>query len=68
MINQAISAAYVNTWGWANVSLEPEIASNIVAFSTGLGDGAYLTYLGYDANNVPVCFTTDFALIDIGLD
>jgi hypothetical protein len=53
MINQAISAAYVNTWGWANVSLEPEIASNIVAFSTGLGDGAYLTYLATTLTTSP---------------
>lgn len=61
-INQAISDTYVNTWEWANVSLEPEMAANIVAFTSGDGDGTYLTYLGYDASNVLMCYTTDFGL------
>ena len=36
----------------------------MIVFSSGLGDGAYLTYVGYDADAVPVCFTTDFALFE----
>ncbi len=50
------------TASWANISLEPDVAANLIAFSTGVGDGAYASYFGYDADDVIVCLVTDFAL------
>lgn len=37
---------------------------NIVAFSTGFGDGRYSTYVGYDKNGEPCRLLTDFRLVD----
>ncbi len=61
LIGEAINATPAPTCGWANVSLEPDTAANVVGFSAGWGDGGYITYLGYDAAGALVCFTTDFA-------
>ncbi len=68
LISEAVNAAYRPTWGWANVSLEPATAANIVGFSSGFGDGAYATYLGYNAIGTLVCFATDFALFNEELE
>ncbi len=62
LIGEAINATPAPTCGWANVSLEPDTAANVVGFSAGWGDGGYATYVGYDASEDLVCFTTDFAL------
>lgn len=35
---------------------------NLAAFSTGVGDGRYATYIGYDAAGKPCRLLTDFAL------
>ncbi|HEX8335065.1 MAG TPA: DUF4241 domain-containing protein, partial [Segetibacter sp.] len=37
---------------------------NLAAFSTGVGDGRYATYIGYDANGKPCRLVTDFGLFD----
>jgi hypothetical protein len=37
---------------------------NIVAFSSGLGDGRYATYIGFDKDGNPCRLLTDFDLID----
>ncbi len=62
LISEAINATLAPTCGWANVSLEPDTAANVVGFSAGWGDGGYATHVGYDATGALVCFTTDFAL------
>lgn len=51
-----------DTAEWANISLEPDVAANLIAFSTGFGDGVYASYFGYDVDDVIVCLVTDFAL------
>lgn len=48
-----------------NTHLEPVNVSinngaNIVAFTSGFGDGAYACYFGYDKDNEVVCLLTDF--------
>jgi hypothetical protein len=53
----------VPAWAWANLSLEPNTAANLIAFTSGEGDGGYATYVGYDADGAVACFTTDFALL-----
>ena len=37
---------------------------NLAAFSSGLGDGRYATYIGFDANGKPCRLVTDFGLWD----
>ena len=55
---------YTHTRDWADVKLDPESGLNIVIFSTGLGDGLYASYWGYDNTNEVACLVTDFGLLD----
>lgn len=41
---------------------------NVVAFSTGWGDGSYSTYGGLDRKGRPVCFITDFEVVRDSVD
>jgi hypothetical protein len=50
----------VYTWAWANVKLG---AANVVAFSSGYGDGFYGSYWGFDAKGALVALVTDFGLM-----
>jgi hypothetical protein len=50
----------VNTWAWANVKLGN---ANVVAFSSGYGDGFYASYWGFDAKGALVALVTDFGLL-----
>lgn len=53
------------TWSWANVILDEANGTNIVAFSTGVGDGSYSSFFGFSSDDRLVCLTTDFGLLDI---
>jgi len=64
VIADALGETYVNTWSWANVVLDPESGLNVVAFSTGMGDGLYATYAGFDAGGRVVALVTDFGLFE----
>lgn len=55
---------YVNTWSWANLVTDPETGANVIAFSSGLGDGFYSSYWGYDAAEERVALMTDFVIVD----
>ncbi len=59
-----MSRQYTNTWGWANLCMNQETGTNIIAFSSGWGDGGYSSYFGYDENEHIVCLLTDFGLLD----
>jgi hypothetical protein len=61
-LSAAMAPTYVHTWSWANLALDA--STNVVAFSTGYGDGVYPTCWGLDAAGAPVCALTDFLLID----
>ena len=47
---------------WATIQVSNSTPANIIAFSSGYGDGAYASYWGYDAAGTLVCLVTDFAL------
>lgn len=49
-------------WGWLNTTIDPQSGGNLVAFSSGWGDGAYPCYWGYDSDGNIVSLTTDFCL------
>ncbi len=62
-IDDEMDKTGVDTYGWANISLEPDSVANLIAFSTGVGDGTYASFFGYDADDSIVCLVTDFALL-----
>jgi hypothetical protein len=48
----------------ANVCIDPSSGANVVAFTSGFGDGSYSTYVGYDAAGHPMALATDFGVVD----
>lgn len=63
-ITEEMDKTYVDTWSWANICLSPSTGANIICFSTGLGDGAYTSYFGYDEKGDVLCLVTDFGLFE----
>jgi Protein of unknown function (DUF4241) len=57
-----MQATYVPTWSWLDFPLDPVTGANVVAFSSGWGDGSYPSYWGLDDAGTPVCLVTDFGL------
>jgi hypothetical protein len=55
---------FVNTWSWIDLPLDPATGANLIAFSSGFGDGRYASYFGYDRDGQPACLVTDFAIFD----
>lgn len=49
------------SWQFANATYKD---INIVAFTSGFGDGRYPTYIGYDKNAKPCRLLTDFGLVN----
>lgn len=49
---------------WANVLLNYVTEANVIAFSSGWGDGGYSSYWGYDAKDNLVTLATDFVLFN----
>src|SRR5262245_16894660 len=58
---KALEVNDVPTWSHAGLEVGPDL--NVIAFSTGFGDGAYATFWGLDASGAPVCALTDFGLV-----
>ena len=52
------------TASWANVCVNEETGVNIIAFTSGWGDGGYPSYFGYDENEQIVCLITDFCVLE----
>lgn len=61
-LDKALDESYVYTYSVANVPL-PESGCNIVAFSSGWGDGSYPSYWGLDGQGEICCLVTDFLII-----
>ena len=51
---------------WANVLLNDITEANVIAFSSGWGDGGYSSYWGYDEKGNLAALVTDFVLFNIG--
>jgi hypothetical protein len=49
--------------GWANVRV-PRTRANVIAFTSGHGDGCYACYWGYDIRDKIACLVTDFELFE----
>lgn len=63
-IVQEMNRTYVDTWSWANIQMHQATQANMIAFSSGMGDGLYASYFGFDADGSVVSLVTDFALFD----
>ncbi|MFB2922185.1 DUF4241 domain-containing protein [Aerosakkonema funiforme] len=57
---EALEKNYSTTWKWANMRVDESTEANVIAFSSGWGDGVYATYFGYDAEDNIVSVVTDF--------
>ena len=53
---------YVHTWSWLDM---PFGNGNLVAFSSGVGDGAYATYAGFDTDGEIAVVVTDFSVVPL---
>jgi hypothetical protein len=53
---------FIPTWKWANLCIDESTGANVIAFSSGWGDGIYATYFGYDIDDNIVSVVTDFCL------
>ena len=60
----ALEAAYVPTREWAVVPIAGTDGLNIAACSSGLGDGSYASFWGYDPEGRVVCLLTDFGIAE----
>jgi hypothetical protein len=49
---------------WASIELDPVSGLNFMVFQTGLGDGFYSSFWGYDKFDNITCLVTDFDLFD----
>ncbi len=61
-IEELMVKTYVHTWAWVNYVLDPDTGANVIAFSSGYGDGVYPSYWGLDDAGAAVCLVTDFGL------
>lgn len=62
MIEQ-MQKTYRHTWSWAEIRPDPSSPIALLAFSSGLGDGMYASYLGFDGEEHISCLVTDFGVI-----
>lgn len=53
----------VPSWSYANVKLRMPHKNNLIAFSTGFGDGIYTSYFGFDETGQVSCLLTDCNII-----
>jgi hypothetical protein len=51
---------YRHTWSWLDMKFG---RGNLIAFSSGYGDGVYATYAGFDSNGEVAVVVTDFAVL-----
>lgn len=65
-LDELLDRSSRRTWSWANMCVNEKSGANIIAFSSGLGDGTYPSYFGYDEKNEVSKIITDFLLFDYG--
>lgn len=60
----AAEQVHVPMRGWVSVVPDARMSdANVVVFSSGMGDGFYASYWGYDERDEPVCLITDFTVV-----
>ncbi|BAY11280.1 DUF4241 domain-containing protein [Calothrix sp. NIES-2098] len=61
-LNCELEKNYSPTWDWADMCVDNSNQANVIAFSSGWGDGIYPTYFGFNIENKIVKVITDFHL------
>lgn len=56
---------YRHTWSWLDMRIGD---ANLIAFSSGYGDGMYATYAGFDASGNVSVVVTDFGVLPTEAD
>lgn len=59
---EEMEKTYVHTWAWGSFVLDPATGANVVAFSSGWGDGSYPSFWGFDESGAVACLVTDFGI------
>ena len=62
-ITDEIEKSFSETMSLANIEINSETGGNLIAFSTGFGDGIYSSQIGYDKNGKIACIVTDFDIL-----
>jgi hypothetical protein len=63
-LEELLNHNYQLNYSWANYRI-PEVGrGNVVAFSSGWGDGGYPSYFGLDEFGSPLCLVTNFFIED----
>lgn len=62
-LENALQETYVHTYSTANIFL-PGTEHNVVAFSSGYGDGAYPSYWGIGSDGMVSSLVTDFLVVE----
>jgi hypothetical protein len=60
---EEMQRTYRDTWSWARIQPEPGEPLEIIAFTSGYGDGVYASYLGSSDSGAPACLVTDFGIV-----
>ena len=60
-----LRGTYRRFWGWANLPIDPATGANLIAFTSGSGNGDYASYFGFDADGGLVCLVTDFLILPL---
>jgi hypothetical protein len=60
-IDAALEKSYTQTWSWVNRTLPDGL--NLVAFSSGYGDGIYPTYVALNDHGDLLSVVTDFIVV-----
>jgi hypothetical protein len=53
-------------WRWTNLMISRKNPANLIAFTTGAGDGTYPSYWGRAEDGTITCLLNDFLLLDDG--
>jgi hypothetical protein len=62
LLIEALDTTYKHTYSWANYVLDADTGLNMIAFSSGWGDGSYPSFWGLDTNGDVLCLLTDFCM------
>lgn len=63
LIYSKMDPTYRHTWAWANFKPLAQVNENIICFYSGVGDGMYPSFLGFDQNGEIAVLVTDFMII-----
>lgn len=57
-----MESSYVDTRSFMNIEIKDKM--NLIAFSSGLGDGVYASYFGKNDKEEVCCLVTDFCVVE----